>query len=52
LRKDRELAFCGDVDFIPTDAYSEAQAQRAYDHAAWVLEVARESVSSLSRSRR
>jgi HEPN domain-containing protein len=52
LRKDRELAFYGDVDFIPTDAYSEAQAQRAYDGAAWVLEVARAAVSALSPSRR
>jgi HEPN domain-containing protein len=40
LRRDRELAFYGDIDFIPTDRYSAAQAQEAYDDAAWVLALA------------
>lgn len=29
LRKERELAFYGDVDFIPTDEYSLADAEKA-----------------------
>jgi HEPN domain-containing protein/predicted nucleotidyltransferase len=40
LRKDRELAMYGDVDFIPTERYSAEQAARAYDDAAWVLGLA------------
>lgn len=42
LRKDRELAFYGDVDFIPTLEYTEAHGRQAYDAAAWVLALARE----------
>jgi HEPN domain-containing protein len=41
LRKDRELAFYGDIDFIPTEEYSLDQAQRAREGAAKVLDVAR-----------
>ncbi len=40
LRKERELAFYGDVDFIPTEAYTEEEAREAMDEAAWVVEVA------------
>jgi HEPN domain-containing protein len=45
LRRDRELAFYGDVDFIPTEQYTAADADRAYDDAAWVLALAEEAVS-------
>jgi len=41
LREDRELAFYGDVDFIPTEEYSLADAQQAYDGAVKVVDVAR-----------
>ena len=44
LRKDRELAFYGDIDFIPTEEYSLDQAQRARERAAKVLDVARRVV--------
>jgi HEPN domain-containing protein/predicted nucleotidyltransferase len=40
LREHRELAMYGDIDFIPTERYSEEQAARAYDDAAWVLQLA------------
>jgi HEPN domain-containing protein len=40
LRRDRELAFCGDVDFIPTEEYTGADAGRAYDDAAWAVRLA------------
>jgi HEPN domain-containing protein len=45
LRRDRELAFYGDVDFIPTERYSEADARQAYDDAAWVLALAERALA-------
>ena len=40
LRKDRELSFYGDIDFIPTEHYTQEDAGRARDDAAWVVSVA------------
>jgi HEPN domain-containing protein len=40
LRRDRELAFYGDIDFIPTQQYSADDARRAFEDAAWVAELA------------
>ncbi len=40
LRRDRELAFYGDVDFIPTEQYTSTDARQAYDDAAWVVGLA------------
>ena len=40
LRKDRELAFYGDIDFIPTEEYTIKEAQQAYEGASTVIEVA------------
>ena len=40
LRKEREFAFYGDIDLIPTDHYGEADATRARDEAAFVVTVA------------
>ena len=39
-RKEREFAFYGDVDFLPTEEYSAADAQRAIDDAAFVVAIA------------
>lgn len=44
LRMHRELAMYGDIDFIPTERYSAEQAARAYEDAAWVLELAERAV--------
>lgn len=41
LRKERELAFYGDVDFIPTEQYSLEEAQQARQDAEKVLDIAR-----------
>lgn len=41
LRKERELAFYGDVDFIPTEEYSLESARQAREGAQTVVEVAR-----------
>ena len=45
LRKERELAFYGAIDFIPTDQYTREQARQAMDDAAWVVSVAARVVS-------
>ncbi|MBI2160085.1 MAG: HEPN domain-containing protein [Candidatus Rokubacteria bacterium] len=49
LRRERELALYGDIDFVPTEEYSPADAQRAYDEAAWVLALAQEVIGPLRR---
>jgi hypothetical protein len=37
LRKEREFAFYGDDDFIPTEEYTRADAQAALDDARFAL---------------
>jgi hypothetical protein len=37
LRKEREFAFYGDEDFIPTEEYTSKDAQKALDDARFVL---------------
>lgn len=39
LRKERELAFYGDIDFLPTEQYTRADADRALEDARFVLDV-------------
>jgi hypothetical protein len=46
LRKERELAFYGDLDFIPTDEYSLAVPKRK-DGAEKVLRVARRAIDPM-----
>lgn len=40
LRKEREFSFYGDIDFIPTEEYTEADALRAAADARFVVSVA------------
>jgi HEPN domain-containing protein len=40
LRKEREFSFYGDIDFIPTEEYSRADAERAMGDAQFVVSVA------------
>jgi hypothetical protein len=40
LRKEREFSFYGDVDFIPTEQYRLADAERAMTDALFVLDCA------------
>lgn len=40
LRKERELSFYGDLDFIPTEEYSAEDARTAIDDANLVVETA------------
>ncbi len=41
LRKDRELAFYGDIDFIPTEEYTLRDAREAIHGANYVVRVAK-----------
>jgi hypothetical protein len=40
LRTEREFSFYGDVDFIPTEEYSEAEAQEAIQAAELAIHLA------------
>jgi len=40
LRKERELAFYGDIDFIPTEEYTAYDAKSAMDDAGFVVDTA------------
>lgn len=40
LRKEREFAFYGDVDFIPTEEYTSFDAARAVQDAVFVVQMA------------
>lgn len=37
LRKERELAFYGDIDFIPTEEYTDRDARKAIKDARFVV---------------
>ncbi|HIC95910.1 TPA: HEPN domain-containing protein [Candidatus Bipolaricaulota bacterium] len=41
LRKERELSFYGDIDFIPTEEYTLEDAEEAAEGANFVVEMAR-----------
>jgi hypothetical protein len=45
LRKEREFSFYGDIDFIPTEEYDRADAQRAIADAKFVVSVAEQVIS-------
>lgn len=46
LRKERELAFYGDIDFIPTEEYTVKDANQAYEDAKLVLQTARRVIGA------
>lgn len=47
LRKDRELSFYGDTDFIPSEQYSEKEAAQAIDDATLAVKMATRVISRL-----
>lgn len=47
LRRERELALYGDIDFIPTEEYSAADAACAYADAEWIVELAGQVITPL-----
>jgi len=44
LRRERELAFYGDIDFIPTEEYSSRDAQKAIRDARLAAETAHKTI--------
>lgn len=40
LRKEREFAFYGDIDFLPTEQYDAATARRAIEDAGFAVDCA------------
>jgi HEPN domain-containing protein len=44
LRKERELSFYGDIDFIPTEEYTEEDARKAINDATLVVNLARKVI--------
>ncbi|MBC7336420.1 MAG: HEPN domain-containing protein [Clostridia bacterium] len=51
LRKEREFAFYGDVDFIPTEEYTRRDAERAYRDARLVVETAEKVIAPADQSK-
>lgn len=47
LRKERELSFYGDVDFVPTEQYGPEDAERARADASFVVDVARRCLAGI-----
>lgn len=45
LRKERELSFYGDIDFIPTEEYSDTDAAEAIEDANFVVRLALKVIS-------
>ena len=45
LRRERELAFYGDIDFIPTEEYSRQDALKAITDTRFVVDIARNVVA-------
>lgn len=41
MRKERELSFYGDIDFIPTEEYKLEDAQEARESAHFVVTLAK-----------
>jgi HEPN domain-containing protein len=50
LRKEREFSFYGDIDFIPTEEYSEDDAKRAILDAEFVVHIASKVIPPRSSS--
>lgn len=50
LRKERELSFYGEADFIPTEAYTQVQAEEALALARKCLEAGERALSRVTRS--
>jgi hypothetical protein len=48
LRKEREFSFYGDIDFIPTEQYGIAEADRAISDARRVVSTAERAIVVLS----
>ena len=45
LRRERELAFYGDIDFIPTEEYSRENAEKAISDTRFVVRISNKVVA-------
>ncbi|MFN3480234.1 MAG: HEPN domain-containing protein [Thermodesulfovibrionales bacterium] len=45
LRKERELSFYGDIDFIPTEEYTRADALKAIKNAVFVVNLVKDFIA-------
>jgi len=50
LRKERELAFYGDIDFIPTEEYTLKDAKEAIKGSNFVMKIAKRMMQKEKRS--
>ena len=48
LRKEREFAFSGDIDFIPTQEYKRVDGERAIAEAGEVVDAAKSLIGKTS----
>jgi len=44
VKKERELAFYGDIDFIPTEQYTLEDAKEAMKDANFVVKIAKRTI--------
>lgn len=44
LRKERELSFYGDIDFIPTEQYTKGDASKAMKDTKFVVDIAKKLI--------
>lgn len=51
LRKERELSFYGDIDFIPTEEYNSKDSLQACRDAQWIVELAKKAIPSDVKSK-
>jgi HEPN domain-containing protein len=49
LRKERELAFYGDIDFIPTEEYKREDGQEARENAEFVVSIAQKWIKPYAK---
>lgn len=49
LRKERELSFYGDIDFIPTEEYSLKDARKAMKDAEFTVNIAKKIITPEGR---
>lgn len=52
LRKERELSFYGDIDFIPTEEYTVKDAKEAMGGAIFVVRLAQKFITTTKDKRR
>lgn len=47
LRKERELSFYGDIDFIPSESYTADDAEKAMRDARFVVKIVKDEIENV-----